>query len=536
MKIAKLKKVRVGVSLIFFVLIFFLYVDYGNTLSIPVVKSVLYMQFIPSLVKFVNIFSLGAASGFIIITIVTFFYGRVYCSTFCPLGTLQDIISRISWKLSPKKKRKQFFGYKVPNSMLRNTILALTVVTFMLGSHFLIALLDPYSNFGRITTLFAQPLAGLLHNGTSSILENADLYWIYPVEIRNVVLTSLIIPLIMLGLVTILSARNGRLFCNTVCPVGSLLGIFSKFSMYKIAINTHACNSCGLCVFQCKAGCIDEEKQEVDFSRCVSCMNCFDSCNKDAFYYKNTWGSRPEPVKAQADTSKRTFMANSFIFLGGIMGLSSFQFKKDTTQTSNVYVPDGTTIIKEKREFRVTPPGSKNLENFNKYCTACGLCVSACRSNVLQPSFLEYGLSGMMQPHMDYHSGFCNYDCKICGDVCPSQAINVFHDLKEKQLTQLGKAKFVKGNCIVNTERTECGACSEHCPTKAVDMVPFLDTGLMIPKVDDTICVGCGACEFACPTVPYRAIYVNGNAEHLIADEPKIEELEELEEEEDFPF
>ena len=184
----------------------------------------------------------------------------------------------------------------------------------------------------------------------------------------------------------------------------------------------------------------------------------------------------------------------------------------------------------------MTPPGSKNLENFNKYCTACGLCVSACRSNVLQPSFLEYGLSGMMQPHMDYHSGFCNYDCKICGDVCPSQAINVFHDLKEKQLTQLGKAKFVKGNCIVNTERTECGACSEHCPTKAVDMVPFLDTGLMIPKVDDTICVGCGACEFACPTVPYRAIYVNGNAEHLIADEPKIEELEELEEEEDFPF
>ncbi|MCK4465534.1 MAG: 4Fe-4S dicluster domain-containing protein, partial [Bacteroidales bacterium] len=175
------------------------------------------------------------------------------------------------------------------------------------------------------------------------------------------------------------------------------------------------------------------------------------------------------------------------------------------------------------------------IENFTDNCTACTLCISACPTDVLQPSFLQYGITGIMQPHMDYHSGFCNYDCVICSQICPTGAILPV-TLENKQLIQLGKSIFVKDNCIVHTDKTDCGACSEVCPTKAVYMVPYEEGDLFIPEVNNDICVGCGACEYACPTKPYKAIYVNGNFLHETAEEPKEEEIAKPDDEEEFPF
>jgi ferredoxin len=154
----------------------------------------------------------------------------------------------------------------------------------------------------------------------------------------------------------------------------------------------------------------------------------------------------------------------------------------------------------------------------------------------LQPSFLEYGLLGIMQPRMDYLSSFCNYDCKICTEVCPSGAI-ISNDLESKKSIQMGKAIFIKDNCVVYTQKTDCGACAEHCPTKAVKMELDLEVNKKAPKVTDEICVGCGACEFACPTIPYKAIYVDGNAIHQKAQKPKEEKIdEEIDYKEEFPF
>ncbi len=137
-----------------------------------------------------------------------------------------------------------------------------------------------------------------------------------------------------------------------------------------------------------------------------------------------------------------------------------------------------------------------------------------------------------MQPRMDFHSGFCNYDCTRCTDVCPTGAIMPLMP-EAKRLTQIGKAVFIKDNCIVHTEKTACGACSEHCPTKACHMVPY-EGRLLIPEVKDEICIGCGACEYACPTRPYRAIFVDGNPLHEAASKPESKELEAVPS--DFPF
>lgn len=166
----------------------------------------------------------------------------------------------------------------------------------------------------------------------------------------------------------------------------------------------------------------------------------------------------------ETDASRRGFIAGSLVLLAG----GSQLLKAQGTTPS----PTKDSTVREDRLYPVSPPGSSGIEMFTSRCTACTLCVNACPTNVLQPSTNQYGFAGIMQPRMDFHSGFCNYDCTRCTDVCPTGAIMPLMP-EAKKLTQIGKAVFIKENCIVNTEKTACGACSEHCPTKACHMVPF---------------------------------------------------------------
>lgn len=125
-----------------------------------------------------------------------------------------------------------------------------------------------------------------------------------------------------------------------------------------------------------------------------------------------------------------------------------------------------------------------------------------------------------MQPTLIYTTGFCNFSCTLCSTICPTGALKPL-TIEEKKTTQIGIAHFITENCIVYRDETDCGACSEHCPTQAVKMVDYKD-GLRIPKVTPALCVGCGGCEYICPATPYKAIYVEGNGVHLKAE--KIEE------------
>jgi len=175
------------------------------------------------------------------------------------------------------------------------------------------------------------------------------------------------------------------------------------------------------------------------------------------------------------------------------------------------------------------------VEHFSSHCTACHVCVSACPTQVLSPSFLEYGIAGIFQPKMNYTASYCNFDCVLCGQVCPTGAILPLDSALKKQV-QIGKVRFVKDDCIVVTKKKDCGACSEHCPTKAVKMVPY-EQKLVVPEVNDEICVGCGACEHACPVQPRKAIYVKSNPVHGTAKKPKVEKMEQsFDSKQDFPF
>lgn len=533
MKYSSLKKIRVIISIVFFALITLTFIDYRNLLPEEFAKSVLYLQFIPSLLKFINLLSVSVL-GFIIVLVLTGLFGRIYCSSICPLGVFMDIVSYISKKIYGKKKKYRF---KKAHNILRYSLLAVTIIFFITGSVYFIMLLDPYSNFGRILTYFLNPLVILLNNGVAGILENFEIYSIFPVPIQHLSFKLWLYPLLVLIVVTWMSFTEGRLFCNTICPVGSFLGLISKFSLFKIQFDKNNCTLCGRCTRVCKANCIDFKEQEIDHSRCVDCFNCLSVCRDGAINFtikrKGNYDSEKEkiPVKKLSekedknDNNKRKFLTLLLsLFAGSTLG-SVNPVKEEEYKDST---------IPEDKEFPVTPPGSLSIRNFTHNCTACSLCVSACPSDVLQPSFKEYGITGMMQPYMDYHTGYCNFECTRCTDICPTGAILPVKE-DDKKTIQMGIAKFVKENCIVHVEKTDCGACSEHCPTKAVKMVPY-ENDLLIPEVTDDICVGCGACEFACPTTPFKAIYVDGHSVHEVAKEPEEEKLEQPVGEDEFPF
>jgi formate hydrogenlyase subunit 6/NADH:ubiquinone oxidoreductase subunit I len=268
------------------------------------------------------------------------------------------------------------------------------------------------------------------------------------------------------------------------------------------------------------------ENQEVDFSRCINCYNCFTICPEEGIVYRGLQRRIAPSEPKNSDNSRRIFLVTT---LTGVAGLMSFQDGGISVQ------PAKSTTIPEKKKYSVCPPGSKGQDHFTGICTACHLCVSTCPTQVLQPSFTQYGIFGILQPHMDYHTGFCNFDCIVCTQICPSGAILPL-TVENKKTVQIGIVKFILKSCVVYTDHTACGACSEHCPTKAVFMAPYKES-LSIPTLNTSICVGCGACEHACPTTPYKAIYVEGNPVHLKAKKPESKPEEQKKETQgDFPF
>jgi ferredoxin len=514
-----LRNFRIAFSAIILICFFAVFSDFKNLIPPRYINILIYLQFVPSALKFYDLRSL-ASVGFAAVLILTLLTGRTYCSFFCPLGIGQDLFSRIGGRIKKKFRR---YGLKKPHTVIRYSLLAATLIVTMIWGIYLLTLLDPYSIFGRFMTFFAKPAVIVINNLIAGILHKFDVYTISHVTIKGYQLLTYTIPVLFFILVGGLSLTKGRLYCNMVCPVGTLLGLVSKISIFRIKFDESKCTRCGRCAVGCKSSCIDFLQYHVDVTRCVDCFNCIKICPDKALSYGVV---RLKKKPHETDEEKRKFIAGSILLLLGLPQVLKAQDKPAPK-------PNKPSTVKENRTCPVCPPGAGSIAEFNKTCTACSLCITACPNGVLQPAMMQYGLTGMMQPVMDYHKSFCTYNCTKCTEVCPTYALKPLI-LEAKKLTQLGKTNFIKDNCIVKTEKTACGACSEACPTKAVYMIPY-EGNLLIPEVNSDICIGCGHCENACPTTPYKAIFVDGNPVHLAAQKPENEEPE-IETPVEFPF
>lgn len=490
-----LRKIRLTTAMICFSLITLLFLDFTGTLH-TWLGWLAEIQFLPAILAL----NVGVILFFILLTLVC---GRIYCSVICPLGVFQDAIAWLGRRT--KKRRKLPYSYSPALSWLRYGVLGLFIIALVMGIGALVALLAPYSSYGRIANNLFQPLWQWGNNYFAYLAERADSYAFYEVDVWMKSLPTFIIAVATLLLLLVLAGRNGRTYCNTICPVGTVLGVLSRYSLFRITIDTEKCNNCSLCSRKCKAACINSKKHQIDYSRCVACMSCIDSCKHGAISYRfHSFGR--SAVSAPTSETRRSFLSS--IALVAATATISAQEKK---------VDGGLATIEDKkipkRTTPIAPPGSLSVRNMASHCTACQLCVSVCPNQVLRPST---DLMKLMQPEMSYERGYCRPECTKCSDVCPTGAI-LPTTKADKSSTQIGHAVWIKQNCIPLSDGVECGNCARHCPTGAIQMIPSeagVESSPKVPVVNVERCIGCGACENLCPARPFSAIYVEGHERH----------------------
>lgn len=451
------------------------------------------LQFLPAVMA-VNV---AIIAGILLLTLA---FGRIYCSVICPLGVTQDAAS---WLGSKRKGKKRRFHFRPEMRWLRYGILGVFVLCTILGLNQLTVLVAPYSTFGRTLNMIVNPLP----------------LW------GNIAVTAVMFILIM-----VLAWIGGRTWwCDSVCPVGTALGLVSRFAAFRPVIDTGKCRSCFACEKGCKASCIDIKNHRIDYSRCVDCFDCIGNCRFDAMHYKFAWGSRPSAPKETVDKGRRAALGTGAALagaavttkvaatLGAVAAAAATASAQDGT-TSTKKLDGGFAVVIPKqnppRSVPLVPFGSRSVEDFYRRCTACQLCISACPNQVLRPST---DLEHFLKPVMGYDIGYCRPECTECSQVCPSGAILPITP-QEKTSLHIGVASVERSLCVVETDGVSCGNCARHCPVGAILMVckePDNPFSLKIPAVDEARCIGCGACENLCPSRPVSAIRVNGREVHI---------------------
>lgn len=506
------RKIRILLAVIFFISVTWLLVDFTGTAH-AYLGWMAKIQLLPALLAL----NIGAL---IFVFALTFFMGRVYCSVICPLGVMQDLIA---WF----RKKKNKYSYSPSKDLMRSLILALSGLFISLNMSFITAFVAPYSTYGRIVSTIVSPIYKLANNGLASVAEHFGSYAVYGVDVWMKSITALVISILTWLIIAVLAWRGGRTWCNTVCPVGTLLGIVSRHSIFKIKIKENACVNCKKCERNCKASCIDVASHTIDYSRCVMCGDCIEECNKGAISLLKSTAKCDKAKKtettAEPSKERRAVLTSSLL----LAGTALVKAQDKTTD-------GGFAVIEEKkkpkREKLIVPPGAQSLRNLTSHCTSCQLCVDSCPNDVLRPST---SLDRFMQPEVSYERGYCRPECNRCSEVCPTGAILPV-TVEERTALQVGHAVWVKDNCLPVSEGTPCGLCARKCPAQAIQMVPMQagvhfegyrwvdadgkevprDKVLLIPVVNEEKCIGCGACENLCPSRPFSAIYVEGHDVH----------------------
>jgi len=421
--------------------------------------------------------------------ILTVFLGRFYCGWICPLGTLQDLTAKL--RVSRLKKEIATNKYR-PIYRLKYLVLIVFLVMAVFGV-LQTGLLDPIVLLTRAMTTSIFPA---IDRGDVLLYSSArefDLGWIAGLLLIAILIAAFIMP---------------RLWCKLLCPLGALLGLFSRWSIFHIRRSEELCDDCHICVGHCQAGA--EPDQRLRKSECMLLFNCLEKCPTNAFTFGPQNPGTPKPVLAPDLTRRR--IAGSV--LAGIAAPLIFRSRYAVTENP--------------RPGLIRPPGSMPEPDFLARCLKCDECMHICPTNVLQPAMTEAGIEGFWTPVLKNTIGYCEVNCVLCGEACPTGAIQrITLDQKqgrgefEGKPIVLGTAFFDRGRCLPWAMNRPCVVCQEVCPTspKAIitEDVTVVENGRTIelkrPHIEPDLCIGCGICENACPVVDRRAVYVTSVGE-----------------------
>jgi len=389
------------------------------------------LQFGPAALLLASAFSLGALATVVALAAVTLLFGRFYCAFFCPFGILQDLVGRLSFRK----------GVRVPDlPLVRYGICGLAFGMLAGGWALPFLIFDPYSNFGRIVG------GNFVAGGIAP-----------------------------LAVIVLLAVWKKRIYCTTLCPVGALLGLIAKRSVFQLRF-TDKCVKCGKCARECPTGCLDPRSGTLDNERCVRCMNCVAACRPHGLTF-----TAARPDAAPTDLKRRALLVNGGVLLAGAAAGAVLA----RTALAGAFRRGAETL---RKHFGILPPGAGNFERFAARCTACQLCAANCPERIIVPA---PGGDGPVR--LDLGRGACRYDCDACSRLCPTGALLPL-GLKRKRRTRIAEASFDPRRCIVFQEGEKCGRCAKACPTGAVTL---RRTGA--PRLDASKCIGCGACRLVCP-------------------------------------
>ncbi|MDW7773192.1 MAG: 4Fe-4S binding protein [Desulfobulbaceae bacterium] len=439
----------------------------------------------------------------LIVIALTLLLGRFFCGWVCPLGALIDLGHPL---VRPRVKEVETRFPHLPYMLL---VLTLSAAFFGLP---LAGYFDPFSILVRGLALGVYPAfdqtvtsfftwtykeAPDFVNAVTEPVYSALRTTVLPLDHKYFSLS--ILSAAILIAVFLFELIQRRFFCRNVCPLGAMLGLTARFGFLHGHGGSSECGKCRSCRSVCRMGAIDEERR-IATEHCTLCLDCLDKCPKNNISFRF---SKPAAEPAPVSLSRRALVAS---IAGGAL-LPVF-----TATRSMAKVPD---------PFLIRPPGALPEKEFLGRCIRCGECMKVCIGNALHPAFLEAGFEGMFSPNLKARIGYCEFNCTLCGQVCPTGAIRELQ-VPEKHILKIGHAWFDHNRCLPYAKGIPCIVCEEHCPTpeKAIqfrEAEVINDAGETVtvrqPFIVDTLCIGCGICENKCPLPDRAAVYVTSAGE-----------------------
>jgi len=501
----KARRITQGLFLLVFLFLFIQTESTGaDVLKTP---AKLFLDFDPLLFLATLLSGHTLVKGFLfsLITLaVTAVLGRVFCGWVCPLGTLNNLVGALK-KWPTKTPTRRWFKVKY--------LLLVFVAGASLFGMQIVGIFDPLSLLVRSLSLGVYPAANYGVNAAMdavykvdaraltassepiyNLLKKSVLAFQQPYFLQGSLMTLLLLGILALNLI------ERRFWCRYLCPLGALLGLVGRWPFLRRDI-AEGCNDCGACDKDCQGAAAPDKAQGWMASECLYCMNCDDGCPKK----KLSWGFSKKGADEKLDLGRRN------VLVAGVSGAAA------------VAVSRATPAFKETRPnpSLIRPPGACPEPEFLAKCVKCGECMKVCTTNGLQPTAFEAGLEGIWTPMLVPRLGYCEYKCTLCGQVCPTGAIQKL-SLEDKQKTHIGTALFDRSRCLPWAQATPCIVCEEMCPVpdKAIwfEIVQGRDRDgnpveLKQPRVDVAKCTGCGACEAKCPIVDLPAVRVTSIGE-----------------------